>query len=211
MRKRLTLALTLVLAVAVIGTVLTYAGARGFRARLTEEQRTAIRAKVETLKAEGASPEVIRTEVRTMLEGFGIKLPEDWGQRPRCGNGPFASLTEDQRSAIRATVQELKGNGASREEIRAAVREQLTAWGIEFPEKRGPFADLTEEQRAAIRATVQEMRGTGATREQIREAVGAKLQEWGVELPEELTPSAKVSATTAVQSASWGQLKSQFK
>ena len=221
MGKRLSLVLTLAVAIAIIGTALAYAGARGVRAQLTDDQRAAVQAKVQELKEAGDPPEAIRAAVRTMLkEEYGIEVPERHGPRLRHGGGPFAQLTEDQRAAVQAKVQELKANGASHEDIRTAVGEMLQGYGIQPPEQRGPRpglgwklrAQLTEDQRTQIREMVQGMRASGASREDIHTAIRGKLREFGIQVPE-LTPSASLSAakTTAVQSASWGEIKSRFR
>ena len=250
MRKRLTLVLILVLAVAMLGTALTYAGGRGTRrsgqhqgrglnlcADLTDEQQDAIREKVTELKEAGATREEIHTTVGEMLEGFGVELPEDWDQRPRRGDGPFANLTEAQRNEIHQMVTDMKEAGASRAEIHETVGTMLQEFGVELPEDWGQHqgrrpggfrhlcADLTDEQRISIREMVMNMKESGATQAKIHAAVGEKLRGYGIELPEtwsqyptvenaeteETAPSPKVSGTTAVQSTSWGEIKSRFK
>lgn len=69
------------------------------------------------------------------------------------------------------------------------------------------------------------MKEAEASRAEIHAAVGEKLRGYGIELPEtwnqyptvenaeteQTAPSPKVSGTTAVQSASWGEIKSRFK
>jgi len=172
----------LALTIAMVGTALTYAGGRGSR-------------------SDG------------LRQGDRVNLRD--------------SLTEEQQTMLHEMVTEMREAGATREAIRAAVGEKLREFGIEVPEDRGqrprradgPFANLTEDQRAEIRAKVTEMKKAGAEREEIREAVGAMLEGYGVELSEaaaeetvpDVTPSARIAATTAVQSASWGQIKSQMK
>jgi len=121
------------------------------------------------------------------------------GPRPGRGPDPFANLNEEQQTEIRSLVEEMREVGDPPEEIRAAVREKLDAWGIEMPErpersKRSPRQgrdgsrrpELTEEQRAAlsaIREKVKEMREAGASPEEIRDEVGKMAEEAGVELP----------------------------
>ncbi|MCD6335212.1 MAG: hypothetical protein J7M27_07770, partial [Candidatus Latescibacteria bacterium] len=146
----------------------------------------------------------------------------------RVGMNLHDSLTEEQQTALHDKVTEMREAGATREEIQKARREMLEGYGVELPERtgehpglrrpglRGLCADLTEDQRAEIRAKVTEMKEAGAEREEIREAVGAMLEGYGVELPDQqddgaITPSARIAATTAVQSASWGQIKSRMK
>ena len=43
---------------------------------LTEEHRDAIRQKVQEMRAAGASREQIKAEITTMLQGFGVEVPE---------------------------------------------------------------------------------------------------------------------------------------
>lgn len=215
MRKRFILVLTLTLAVVMIGIALTYAGGRGFRgpgAGLTDDQRTAIREKVQELRDNGATREEIRTEVGTMLEDWGIEVPERTGERSGRSDGPFADLSEEQRAAIRETIKTMREDGATREEIRTAV---LQEHGIELPEQRSPrhrrgrFGfqrpgdELTDEQRAEIRATVKEMREAGAPREEIRAAVRDLLEGYGIERPED--PDAETVSKTALASTSVSQ------
>ena len=65
---------------------------------------------------------------------------------------------------------------------------------------------------------VTEMRETGTPREEVRAAVHEMLEEYGVELPEAAAektvldaPLARIATTTAVQSTSWGDIKSRMK
>ncbi|MFH1007875.1 MAG: hypothetical protein V1800_10300 [Candidatus Latescibacterota bacterium] len=110
--------------------------------------------------------------------------------RQDCAAGPLSSLTEEQRAAIRETISTMEAEGASPEEIRAAVSQE---YGIELPERRGPpygggagpFSNLTEEQRAAIRETISTMEAEGALPEEIRAAVS---EQYGIELPERRGP-----------------------
>jgi len=91
-------------------------------------------------------------------------------------------LTEDQKEDVRALVEEMKEDGASKEEIREAVKAKLEQLGIEVPEFKGPrgkqwMGDLTEDQIAEIRELKEEMKEDGASKEEIREAVLKLLEE----------------------------------
>jgi DNA-binding transcriptional regulator YhcF (GntR family) len=109
-------------------------------AMLTEEQREAVHAKVMEMRDAGASSEEIHAAVREMMQGYGITPPEGRPQGRREGfhegQGPGghagAMLTEEQREAIHAKVMEMRNAGASREDIRAAVREMLAGFGIDI-------------------------------------------------------------------------------
>jgi len=94
--------------------------------------------------------------------------------------GPrFAGLTGEQRDAVRQKVEDLKAQGASRQEIAEAVRKMLDGWGIK-PPRRCP---LTEERRAELREMVKRMREEGAPPADIRRAVAVKLRRWGIRPP----------------------------
>ncbi len=55
---------------------------------LTDEQRTALKTRVQEIKDIGVSREQIRAEITTILDGWGIELPEYLGPSPtRMGNG----------------------------------------------------------------------------------------------------------------------------
>ena len=114
------------------------------------------------------------------------------------GKGFWADLTEEQREAVQEKKEEMRSQGATREEIHAAVAELLQGYGIELPEKcrllggseglrhnRGGFmANLTDEQRQTLREKTKEMQSQGATREEIRAAKAEMLKGYGIELPE---------------------------
>jgi DNA-binding transcriptional regulator YhcF (GntR family) len=112
------------------------------------------------------------------------------------GKGFWADMTQDQRGDVQDMIKEMKDQGATREEIRAAVVEMLEGYGIEVPEDwPGPFGpghgrggfwkDLTKEQREAVREMIKEMRDQSATREEIRAAVVEMLEGYGIEVPED--------------------------
>jgi Spy/CpxP family protein refolding chaperone len=114
----------------------------------------------------------------------GIDVPGD-GECPH--KGPrgkqwMGDLTEDQRAEIRELKEEMIADGASKEEIRDAVKAKLEQMGIEVPEFKGPrgkqwMGDLTEDQRAEIRDLIEEMKDDGASKEEIREAIQQLLEE----------------------------------
>lgn len=196
------LVLFALLIVSPVGDVLAQRGG-GLRADLTEEQRAAIHEKVEKMRSQDATREEIHAARREMLEGYGIKLPENRGQG-RSRKGFWANLTNEQREAIKQNIAELKEQGASQEEIRAARAEMLQGFGIELPVRcgqghvrRGLRVDLTKEQRAAIREKREEMRSQGATREEIRSVVDELLKGHGINMPEQSGSSEIMSSETA--------------
>ena len=198
--KNIGLILTSVLILSAIsgGTILTtYAfdnqGGRPckapFYSDLTDEQKEEIKTIVEELREDGASREEIKAAVDSKLTEWGIEVPEFKNGAKR-RHPPFLNdLTEEQREEIKDIVQDMRENGASREEVKAAVDSKLTEWGIEVPESERPrlppwMNNLTDEQKEEIKTTVEELREAGASREEIREAVKKKLEEWNIELPE---------------------------
>jgi hypothetical protein len=65
------------------------------------------------------------------LAGAGLVFADrDSDRHERLG----AQLTEEQREAVHAKVQEMRESGASREAIHATVREMLTGFGIDVPD-----------------------------------------------------------------------------
>ena len=134
----------------------------GFMANLTEEQREAVQEKTKEMRSQDATREEIRAAVAEMFEGYGIEVPEDWPGPfgfGHCRAGFWKDLTKEQREAVREMIKEIKDQGASREEIRAAVAEMLEGYGIELPAKWGEghgggfrdlLSNLTDEQRQAV-------------------------------------------------------------
>ena len=175
---------------------------KGFWANLTEEQREAVQEKTKEMRSQDATREEIRTAVAELLKSYGIEVPED-------GHGPIgfghrkagfkANLTDEQREAVREKKEEMRSQGATREEIHAAVTELLEEYGIELPENwdrrhgpkgfghghRGFWADLTDEQRETVREKIKEMRDQDATREEIHAAVTEMVKGYGIDLPED--------------------------
>ena len=141
-------------------------------------------------------------------------LGEPWRDRQ---GGPLGELTEEQRDAVHELIFDMRDDGASRDEIHAAVIELLEDWGVEIPaemldgprEGRGPGSghgpgfgrgpgfghgphiimdELTQDQRDAIHEMIMGMRESGGARDDIHEAVIAQLEEWGIEIPEDFPP-----------------------
>jgi hypothetical protein len=148
MRIHLAVAVTVVTVAAAIATAVTYAGVGDrhransrFGCNLTEEQKTAIRDKVIEMKKAGASREDLRATRSQMLEAFGCNVPE--GSRRDHGRaGHLSQLSEEQRTAVREMVKEMKQKGASREAIRASVRQMLRSFGISAPGVLGSGAPV---------------------------------------------------------------------
>jgi DNA-binding transcriptional regulator YhcF (GntR family) len=111
----------------------------GFWKDLTKEQREAVRDKIKEMRSQGSTREEIHTAVAEMLKGYGIEVPEDWaGPHGPGGFGPgprgsWKDLTTEQREAVRNKIKEMRSQGATREEIRAAVDEMIKGYGVESP------------------------------------------------------------------------------
>lgn len=103
-----------------------------FMEQLTEDQREEIRQMVTEMREAGATREEIHAAVHAKLEGWGIEIPDHPGRGHR--RQVMEQLTEEQREELHQMVMEMREADATREEIHAAVREKLQAWGIELPE-----------------------------------------------------------------------------
>jgi Spy/CpxP family protein refolding chaperone len=112
-------------------------GPGGFWNDLTKEQREAVEAKMKELRNNNASPEEMRTAIDEMLRSYGIEVPAG-GHRPM-GFGPRrddwgVGLTTEQRKAIREKIHDMRNQGATREEVKAAVDRMVKGYGVELPE-----------------------------------------------------------------------------
>ncbi|KPJ59344.1 MAG: hypothetical protein AMJ46_11450 [Latescibacteria bacterium DG_63] len=131
---------------------------RRFFSNLTEEQKEAIRGLRTEMKEADATREEIHAAVGEMLKSYGVQLPENWDEKPLGDRGPgrrfFSKLTDQQREAIHAKVAEMRESGATREEIRATVREMLRNYGVDLPErpKRGP-SERSDDASSATAGT----------------------------------------------------------
>ncbi|TET83644.1 T9SS type A sorting domain-containing protein, partial [candidate division TA06 bacterium] len=190
---RIIVILTLTMFVGVLVSVAAPASeqdrGRGFLSCLTEEQRETVEEKIKEMRNQGASREEIRGAVGEMLKGYGIDSPERRGIG-RAGKRFLSCLTEEQRETVEEKIKEMRNQGASREEIRAAVGKMLKGYGIERPERRVQgrgrrmlMEKLTEEQRRAVQEKTKEMRKDGANRKEIGAAIGGMLKGYGIESP----------------------------
>jgi DNA-binding transcriptional regulator YhcF (GntR family) len=131
-------------------------GPGGFWKDLTKEQREAVQEKIKEMRSQGAKEEEIRAAVVEMLKGYGIDVPKDWhgpigfGHR---GDNWGANLTTEQREAVRNKIKEMRSQGATREEIHAAVTEMIKGYGIKLPENSESQASETTPAESHITAT----------------------------------------------------------
>jgi DNA-binding transcriptional regulator YhcF (GntR family) len=103
---------------------------------LNDEQRQDVQEKVTQMREAGKSREEIHTEVRQMLKGYGVEIPDRPPRRERRA-AFMAGLTEEQRKAVHEKIKEMREAGASREEIRATVGKMLEGYGIDLPARSG--------------------------------------------------------------------------
>ncbi|MBC8185286.1 T9SS type A sorting domain-containing protein [candidate division KSB1 bacterium] len=110
-------------------------------AQLSEEQRKAIQGTIQELRSHEVPREEIAAAVAEMLEGWGIEVPEGFVEnfgkhRPRFPfPGIWQQLSEEQKQVIKDLTATMRENGATRMEIRQAVREKLEEFGFELPER----------------------------------------------------------------------------
>jgi Spy/CpxP family protein refolding chaperone len=99
---------------------------------LTDEQRADLRETAAEARADGASPAEVKTAVLDQLRAFGSTDAEI---RSALLDGRVAALqerhdlTDEQAAEVRATVEELREDGAFHAEVRAAVIDLLQEYG----------------------------------------------------------------------------------
>jgi ribosomal protein L23 len=159
-------------------------------AGLTDEQKQELHDLISSMREAEATRDEIRQAVDALFVEWGIERPDRDGRGGSNGNLP--ALTDEQKAELKALRESMTADGATREEIRAAVEALFADWGIEMPNwnkgRRGHagFNDpqLTDEQREILQAKIAELREAEATREEIHEAIEALYAEWGLEMPE---------------------------
>ena len=176
-----------------------------FWAQLTEAQQQQMQEKLKELRGQNATRAEINAVIKEMLTGFGIKMPDNFGQRQGRANfargqqGTFGlNLTDEQRTAVRDKIKELRQAGKTPAEIHTAAGELLQSFGITLPDNwaemqgrrmgrgRHPafMSRLTDEQRKELREKTKAMRDEGKTPAEIHAAAGEMLQSFGVTLPD---------------------------
>ncbi len=157
---------------------------RDFRGNLTDEQKQIIKAKIEEMKRAGASQEEIKSAVKELIKNQGITLQNSNQSQRRTW---MDNLTDEQKKELKFTLEAMKNDGASWEEIRTVVKSMLKDWGITSSQrqdnqsqKRKLMSQLTEEQRQELKSTVAEMREAGISQEEIKAVVKKMLKKWGI-------------------------------
>jgi len=179
-------------------------GPAPWMANFTDEQRQMLNDTINKLKVSGATREQIRDSVNELLTQWGISIPQQTGT-PHPLPPWMANLTAQQIQTLNETTKSMEASGATREQIKTAVNELLTQWGIAIPEDtptRHPpqswvtnqtgtqlpqppwMANLTDQQKQTLEETVNNMKASGATPEQIRNALNELLRQWGIEIPQ---------------------------
>lgn len=156
-----------------------------------EEAAQALIDTVEAMREAGSTREEIHEYVQGYLAELGVELPEPKGKGHHNG-WLVEQIGEEAAQALHDTVQAMREEGATHEEIREYVDSYLEELGVERPEPpmgKGNHEDrlielIGEEAAQEIQDTVEEMKEAGATREEIREYVDSALGELGVERPE---------------------------
>ena len=198
---------------------------------LTEEQQALVDALIAEHQAAGTDAGETRDAVVALLEELGVEVPVYLlGHVDRLLLN--LELTEDQVATIKAVVDGLVAEDATKSEIRAAIIAELEAMGVEAPESlhahrghRWGFSyfifDLTDDQRVEILTTVTEMNTAGAAKDEVQAAVKALLVEWGIIAADaddaaadlaiidgEIQAAPSAAPSVNLQLSSWGALKS---
>jgi uncharacterized protein YoaH (UPF0181 family) len=155
---------------------------------LTDEQAAELEATVEVGVADGDSRREVARAVAERLVEFGVDPAELRRDAVRFRLAVFAErfdLADGQVRTVVETVRELRADGATRGEVRAAVKAQLDAWDALPPtpdrlDRIGERLGLTDGQVEELARQVYELRADGATRGEVRAAVKAQLDAWGV-------------------------------
>ena len=97
-------------------------GRAGFADQLTTEQHSALKDQLSALRASGASAAEISNVLTAELTAAGVELPEDFAERAAQRETRRAERTV-QREEIKAFADGLKAEGATRAEIRQALKD----------------------------------------------------------------------------------------
>ncbi|KAB1193328.1 hypothetical protein GJR96_07675 [Haloferax sp. MBLA0076] len=99
---------------------------------LTDEQTEEIQTLAADMRADGATRDEIQTAVHDKLLEFGVD-EADLTPDPALYAQDRLDLTDEQVAELEALVTEMRDDGATTDDVRAAVSDQLAEWGIEHP------------------------------------------------------------------------------
>jgi signal recognition particle subunit SEC65 len=154
---------------------------KGLMSQLDQNQRSELKNKLKSLRKSGASPGAISQAIREQYTTAGIELPENFSERINRHEQNWIDR-KSQREDARRLVKEMKAQGATRKEIRNALKEA----GIEKPrgKRRGPMSQLNIDQRKELKQKLKSLRKSGASPETISQAIRQQYTTAGIELPE---------------------------
>jgi DNA-binding transcriptional MerR regulator len=171
-------------------------------------QRKEVREKMNELWEDGATHEEIRQEVKSLLKGYGVNVPDDAQllRGHRLGRQDYmgkldSALTRQQRITVRRRLSELQEAGVKKSYMHGEIAELLKSYGVEPPNidvdmirmRGGHFGPglppglgtrLTEEQSEELQDKIDTMRNEGANRQEIREMVKKVVDGYGIDLPD---------------------------
>ncbi len=99
---------------------------QGFWLKLTEQQQKKLRRAIRALKDQGATPEQIKELIHEYLKKWGINK----NIKKKIRKGFWQKLTREQKRELKQTIREMKATGATKKEIKAAIKAMLKEWGI---------------------------------------------------------------------------------
>ncbi len=104
------------------------------RPDLSDDQRQELQELIESMREQDKSRKEIHQAVSELFESWGLEAPQRPKRPGRAGKSQMPlhqlDLTEEQRAELSETIRTLRQAGATRVEIRNAVKELLEAWGV---------------------------------------------------------------------------------
>lgn len=183
---------------------------------LTDAQVREIVTEASRLEEAGASRLVIRSSIVTNLYEFGVDAPflyaDSADDRPADAHRHLhrfihaLDVTPEQARELHTMVHRMVEDGATRGEIRQAIREKLAEWDVDdSPDGVDRLVhatveryDLDRQQAAELERLVRGMIDDGADRTEIHRAVSRLLESYGVGHDR---PTAALSSERATRAA----------
>jgi hypothetical protein len=147
------------------------------------DDREAIVAEAEAMRAEGASVADVHHMLHHRLYGFGYDTAAAHRVAVEYRLESEYGLTDAEAETTVDGFLELRESGAEPRELRAYLVETLATHGADVPDGADRLAerfDLTADQEAELRATVVEQLRSDATPREALRAVADQLREFGV-------------------------------